>query len=144
MSNIQGRFRRLKYKLKHDFLSVETVVLVVAVVLCLVWTFQSIEAMNRNWELNGKLNAEKQKLALATVEVETAELENEYYASDEYQELMARKLAGKQLPGEHMVYLEENSEAAKNKHEEPEVAAQPVKEVKEYSNLEKWLQYLFP
>lgn len=142
MSELFKKLRRLKYKLKHDFLSLENIVLFVAVVMCLVWTFQSIEAMNRNWELTDRLNAEKQNLALLTVEVETAELENEYYRSNEYQELMARKLAGKQLPGEHMVYLEENSDAAKNKHKNFD-APQPVQK-KEYSNPEKWLQYLFP
>ena len=139
---MQDKLRRIKYKLKHDFLSVETIVLVVAVVMCFVWTFQSIEAMNRNWELTEKLNMEKKSLALVTVEVEAAELENEYYASNEYQELMARKLAGKQLPGEHMVYLEENSDAAKNKHKKIEV--QEPEAQKEYSNPEKWFQYLFP
>lgn len=141
MNGIKSVIRRFKYRLKHGFLSLENVVLALAVILCLVWTYQSIEAMSRNWELVERLNAEQKTLQLLTLEVEAAELENEYYASDEYRELAARKFANKQLLGEHMVYLPENSETAKNKHK-TNVAL--VKEEQDYSNFEKWLMYLFP
>lgn len=137
---MRDKLRKIKYRLKHDFLSIENIVLVIAVVMCLTWTYQSIEAMSRNWELNDRLNADKRTLELLKIEVEAAELENEYYRSDEYRELMARKFANKQLPGENMVYLPENSEAAKNKHSVVVATAQE----KEYSNIEKWWMYLFP
>jgi hypothetical protein len=127
--------------LKHD-LSIENIVLIVAVVMCLVWTYQSVVAMERNWVLTDRLNTERRELQLLDIEVEMAELENEYYRSDEYQELLARKSANKQLPGEHMVYLPENSEEAKNKH--VVVSETEKQEKKEYSNFEKWLRYLFP
>lgn len=141
MIKFSDKVRRLKYKVKHDFLSVENVVLVIAIVMCLSWTYRSVEAMSRNWELNERLSAEKKSLELATVEVEAAELENEYYASAEYQELAARKYANKQLTGENMVYLEENSEAAKNKHKTAEVEDVLPAQV---SNYEKWMRFLFP
>ncbi len=140
MNGIKTAFRKLKYRLKHDFFSIENVVLVIAIAMCLTWTYQSIEAMSRNWELTDRLNTDKKTLELLEIEVETAELENEYYASAEYQELAARKLANKQLPGENMVALPENSEVAKNKHK----VAVSTKEEKEYSNAEKWWMYLFP
>ncbi len=136
------KWRQAKYKLSHDYLSVENVALVIAVVLCLVWTYNSIVSMSKNWELSEKLDTEKKNLELVKMEVETAELTNEYYKSEEYQELAARKMANKQLEGEHMVYLPENSEMAKNKHEQEVVA--PVEEKKEYSNFEKWMTFLFP
>ena len=140
MNKIKTTLRKLKYNLKHGFFSVENVVLMLAIIMCLVWTYQSIEAMSRNWELTDRLNTDKKSLELLEVEVEAAELENEYYKSDEYKELMARKFANKQLPGEHEVYLPENSEAAKNKHQ---TVANAEKE-REYSNIEKWWMYLFP
>lgn len=143
MSGVKAKIRQWKYKLTHDFLLPENVVLVVAVVLCLTWTYKSIESMTRNWELAEQLNADLKTLELLEVEVEMAELENEYYKSDEYQELMARKLANKQLPGENMVYLPENSEAAKNKHLEVQtVTTENIEQ--EHSNFEKWMLYLFP
>ena len=137
-----NKLRRIKYKLKHDFLAVENIVLAVAVAMCLVWTYQSVVAMTRNWELAERLNAEKKNLQLLEIEVEAAELETDYYKTEEYQELAARKLNNKKLSGENMVYLPENSEAAKNKHQNIEIVVQD--EGEEYSNIEKWMRFLFP
>ena len=140
MSRIENWFRRLNYKLRHDFLAVENVVLAMAIILCLMWTYQSITAMSRNWELSERLTTERKELELVSVEVEAAELENEYYKTEEYQELMARKHLDKKLSGENMVVMPENSQEAKDKHKEVMIE---VKE-KEYSNFEKWMMYLFP
>lgn len=140
MSKIKSVIRKARYNLKHDFLTVENVVLGLAIVLCFVWTFQSIKAMSRNWELSEKLTAEKKTLELLKVEVETAELENEYYKSDEYQELLARRQFDKKLEGEKMVVMPENSNEAKNKYKN--VATESNE--KSYSNFEKWTMFLFP
>lgn len=139
---MRDKLRRLKYRMRHDFLSLENVVLAIAIIMCLTWTYQSIMAMNRNWELTERLNTENKTLQLLKVEVEAAELENEYYQTDEYQELMARKLLDKKQPGENMVVMPENSEVAKNKHRTVTVTMET--NTKELSNPEKWLSYLFP
>ncbi|MBQ6414072.1 hypothetical protein IJI28_00395 [Candidatus Saccharibacteria bacterium] len=141
MNKIKTWVRRVRYYLKHDYLTIENVVLLFAIILCLVWTYQSVKAMSRNWELSEKLTAERKELELLTVETEAAELENEYYRSNEYQELMARKYLDKQLPGEKMVVLPENSDNARNKHKEVE---QVIEEKEDYSNFEKWMRFLFP
>lgn len=140
MNTIKTKFRRLNYKMKHDFLTVENIVLLFAIVLCLVCTYQSIVSMSRNWELSEKLTAEKRELELLNIEVEARELENEYYASDEYQELIARKNLDKEYSGENMVVMPDNTEAAKNKHQQEKIDIQE----KTYSNFEKWMLYLFP
>ncbi len=137
---MNSKFRQWKYKMRHDYFSPENIVLVIAVVFCLVWTYQSIVSMSRNWELAERLNADKKTLELAKLEVEAAELENEYYKSEEYQELAARRLANKQYADEKMVYLPENSSAAINKHRAVVIEVPE----KEYSNAEKWFMYLFP
>ena len=140
MNKLKLKWRRLKLKLKRDYFSVENVVLALAVFLCLMWTYQSIMAMSRNWALTERLTTEKKALELLNVEVEAAELENEYYKTDEYQELLARKYLDKKLPGENMVVMPANSERAKKQHKT--VAA--AKQEKTYSNFEKWMMYLFP
>ena len=96
--------------------------------------------MTRNWELSEKLNQERQSLELLKIENQTAELENEYYRSDEYLELLARKTADKMLSGEHMVSMPENSEEAKNKHK----SVQKTTEQNSKSNYDKWMLFLFP
>ncbi|MBQ3445982.1 hypothetical protein IJG29_04675 [Candidatus Saccharibacteria bacterium] len=140
--NIKNSLRRMNFKVKRDFLTVENVVLILAIVLCLTWTYQTIAAMSRNWELSERLTEERKNLELISLEVEAAELTNEYYKSNEYQELMARRNLDKKLDGENMVVMPENSEEAKNKHqEESKVAAE---EEPKYTNFEKWMMYLFP
>ncbi|MBR2796013.1 hypothetical protein IKE13_03110 [Candidatus Saccharibacteria bacterium] len=140
MSGVMNKLRQFRYKMKHDFLTLENVVLVAAIILCLTWTYQSIVAMSRNWELSERLTTERKTLELLSMEAKSAELENDYYRTEEYQELMARKYLEKKLPGEQMVVMPENSEAAKSRFRQD---SEEVKE-KEYSNFEKWMMYLFP
>ena len=83
MNAIKTKLRQLRYILKHGFFTIENVVLIIAIALCLTWTYQSIQAMSRNWELTERLSADKKTLELLKIEVETAELENEYYKTDE-------------------------------------------------------------
>lgn len=134
--------RKLQYWLTHDFLTLDRVVMVIAVVCCLMWTWGSIDSMTRNWSLAQELMNRQREKALLELEVETLELENEYYESTEYKELAARKYQGKMLPGETMIYLPDNSEAAINKHkisteEDVTIATATM------SNLEQWLAFLF-
>ena len=138
--NVKNSLRRVRFRLRHDFLTVENVVLILAIVLCLTWTYQAIVAMSRNWELSERLTSERKALELVKTEVEAAELENEYQATEEYQELIARKYLDKKQPGENMVVMPENTEEAKVKHQTSSEA--PVR--KDYSNFEKWMMYLFP
>ena len=138
--SVKDNLRRTKFRLKRDFFTLENIALLLAIVLCLVWTYQSIVAMSRNWKLSETLVTEKKELELLNIKVEAAELENEYYKTNEYQELMARKILDKKLSGENMVILPDNSEEAKNKHK----VAKVEKQEKSYSNFEKWMMYLFP
>lgn len=140
MNKIKTWVRRAEYRLRHDFLVPENIVLVIAVILCLTWTYQSIVAMSRNWELSERLRAERKSLELLNIEVEAAELENRYYASDEYQELMARRNLDKKTEGENMVVMPENSDEAKNKYQQVTV----TEVEKKYSNFDKWMMYLLP
>lgn len=141
-SDLKTKLRKTGYWLKHDLLVFDNVVIIVAAICCLIWTWGSISSMTRNWSLAQEVASRQREKALLELEVETLELENEYYLSAEYQELAARKYQGKMLAGETMIYLPENSEAAKNKHKNSDTAdAGPA--VAEASNFEQWLTFLF-
>lgn len=140
MSGIKDGIRRINYKIKHDFLMVENIVLFLAIGLCLVWAYQTIAAMSKNWELTEDLFEKNKELELLSIETEALRLENEYYKTEEYQEILARKYLNKKLPGENMVVMPENSDLAKNKHK----SATNAMEEKTYTNFEKWMMYLFP
>ena len=141
MSELKTKARKAKYWLKHDFFVFDNVLIFAAIVLCLLWTWGTISSLSRNWALAKEMINREREQALLELEVETLELENSYYESAEYQELAARKYHNKKLPGETVISLPENSEIAKTKHTADVVASSP--KVKEMSNFEQWMAFLF-
>ncbi len=134
--------RKFQYRLKHEIFVFDNVILLIALVFCLIWTWGSISSMTRNWTLAQELMNRQREKALLELEVETLELENEYYLSEEYQELAARRYQGKKLPGENLVYLPPNSEAAKTKHSTTSDETSDANS-DQLSNIEQWLLFLF-
>ncbi len=135
------KLRQFIYHLRNDFLSTENIILVVAIFLCGLWTYQSIVSMSRNWKLHEDLSTIQKERDILSIEIETAELENAYYSSAEYQEIAARRYLDKKLPGENMVKLPSNSEAAKTKHAQKTVQKTTDQDI---SNFEKWIRFIFP
>ncbi len=143
MSELKTKVRKGQYKLKHEVFVFDNIILIVAVVLCLAWTYGSITAMTRNWTLAQELISRQREKALLELEVETLELENEYYLSEEYQEIAARKYHNKKLPGETMIYLPDNSTAAKQKDSETSSPTVNTPTPEEKSNFAQWMAFLF-
>ena len=100
------------YFFKRDFLAAQNIVLAVAILLAFYFLAGAINATSKTWSLQTKLNALLAQEDLTKIEVEKLKLEKQYYQTDEYQELMARKKLGKMAAGETMVILEPNSKAA--------------------------------
>ncbi|MBR3368762.1 hypothetical protein IKG45_03165 [Candidatus Saccharibacteria bacterium] len=137
MPKIKTSARRFFYNLKNRFFTVENTVLFIAIILCLGWTYGAISSMTRNWQLSRVLVEKQYEEKILELEIESLGLENAYYSSEEYQELSARKKLNKKLPGETLIYLAENSEEAKKKHEIPEKLTGPEK-----NNLSEWTAFL--
>ena len=140
MKNFKTQLRRSYFRIKHDYLSFDNIIFFVAIIVCFFWTYSSLSATAKNWELSQKLTARRREQKLLELEAATIELENEYYRSVEYQELSARAKANKMLDGEHLVYLPENSEAARKKYNESEKEETPEKAP---SNVSQWMSFLF-
>lgn len=142
MTELRTKVLRQRYRLKHDFFSFDNVVLMIALALCFAFTWGAISSMSRNWTLAQEVANRQREKAVLELEVETLELENAYYLSDEYQELAARKYQGKKLPGETMIYLPANSEYAKTKHSNDDLTETTVASTT-LSNFEQWMKFLF-
>lgn len=137
-ANLETGARRFSYRFTHDFLTSDTLIIAVALILCFILTSSAISALSRNWELSQRYESRRRELALLRLEVENLELENEYYQSEEYQELAARAKQNKSFPGETLIYLPDNSEYAKEKHQVVSIAEEPT-----ISNFRQWLAFLF-
>ena len=140
MEDLKTRLRRFYYRIKHDYLSFDNVIFFVAIIACFFWTYSSLSATAKNWELSQKLTTRQREQKLLELERASIELENEYYRSNEYQELAARAKANKMFEGEHLVYLPENSEAARKKYNS---SSQTDLSTSEPSNVSQWMSFLF-
>ena len=138
MERTRTSFRKLKYNLKRG-LPRERVFFAIAILACLVWTFSAISAMSRNWELEQRLVAKRYERDILQLEIDALELENQYFASEEYQELAARAKQNKIGEGETLIYLPDNTDYAKHKHDETPVA----ETIEEPANYEQWLSFIF-
>lgn len=137
------KIRRFLYKVKHDLISFDGIAFSVTIVLTLAWTWGAISSLSRNWQLAQTVESRSRELAVLRLEVENSELENEYYKSAEYQELAARIKQNKLLEGEALVYLPDNSEAAKTKHQQNSTVAEAADDTATPSNFSQWVSFLF-
>lgn len=138
---LEAKGRRLKAKVRQEILTPEKLVVLAIPVLMLVWLVGSISSLSRNWNLQQEINERETELEYLKLQVDSIELENEYYASEEYQELTARRLQDKKLAGETMIFLPENSQEAKKKHLEATKEQKGI--LNEKSNVEQWVNFLF-
>ena len=134
----QIRLRPLYYRLKHQYFTVNNAVIAVAAVIALSWAWGSVSVMQRNYELQRRLDAKERELLLTQLEVETLEYQKRYHESREYQELAAREYLGLAQPGEKVLYLPPNSAKAKNLDE----SSRPAPKQLHPSNFEQWLNFL--
>ena len=95
MQRLKTQLRRMIYFFKRDFLTAQNIVLAVAILLAFYFLAGAINATSKTWSLQTKLNALLAQEDLTKIEVEKLKLEQQYYQTDEYQELMARKKLGK-------------------------------------------------
>ncbi len=140
MEKIKTSIRRFYFRIKHDYLSFDNIVFFVAIITCFLWTYSSISATSRNWELSQRIAAKRKELEILRLETEIMESENAYYRSAEYQELSARAKQNKLFEGEKLVYLPENSEAARKKYDKN---TEEDKQVAEPSKFSQWMSFLF-
>lgn len=118
---------------KHATLN--NVLLIAVMVLALSWTWSTIGALNRNYELEQELNQANLETDILELQNENLRLEQAYFQTDEYLELQSRSLLNRAWEGEHLVILPKAEGSADS---EPD---QKVSDDK--SNLEKWMDFLF-
>jgi cell division protein FtsB len=133
--------RKFYYRLTHDYLTLNNLVVVIAFAIAASWVWGSIGVMQRNYRLQQDLDAKTQQLKLTELETLSAQLEQKYYQSDEYKELAVRTRLGLANPGERVIILPPNSQAAKA-GDQAASASQQVAAVAP-GNFQQWVNFLF-
>ena len=130
------KLKRLIYRVQHDYLMLNNIVIAVAVLIAMSWAWGSIESMQKNYELQRTIENKRQQVEIEKLQVSLLEYESKYYQSEEYQELTLRQRTGKGLPGEKQLITQSFEDAAAAEKPTPNT-------VRNDSNFQQWMNFLF-
>lgn len=98
----------IRHQIKQYY-TLDTIVLLAAILMASGFIWSTMDALQNNYVLQRQVDVLQSQVDASRLESDTLELENTYFASDEYLELQARQQFGKALPGEHMLILPANT-----------------------------------
>ena len=133
--------RRLYYHFSHKYMTLNNVVVAVALVIAASWVWGSLGVMQRNYNLQKEVDLKSRQLQLAQLETLNMQLEQRYYQTSEYQELASRQSLGLARPGEHVLILPDNSPAviAADQAANTQVAVRDQPQ----SDFQQWVNFFF-
>lgn len=130
------KLKRLIYRIQHDYLTLNNVVIAAAILIAMSWAWGSIESMQKNYELQRSIDNKRQQVEIEKLQVALLEYESKYYQSEEYQELTIRQRTGKGLPGEKQLITQSFESATP-----AQKLASSAKRTD--SNFQQWMNFLF-
>jgi hypothetical protein len=133
--------RRLCYQLRHKYLTLNNIVVVIGLMIAAGWVWGSLNVMQRNYILQKELDDKSRQLIVAQLDTASAQLEQRYYQTNEYKELAVRARLGIVTPGESVLILPPNSDAAKNADKATATGLANTQEP--VSNWQQWVNFLF-
>jgi len=133
--------RRIYYLFRHKYFTLNNAVVAIAFMIAAGWVWGSLGVMQRNYSLQKELDDKSRQLIVAQLDTENAKLEQRYYQTDEYKELAVRERLGLVTPGESVLILPPNSEAAKNA--DKAVMMTSSTQTVPVSNFGQWMNFLF-
>ena len=117
----------------------------VFVVIALLVTWNSIGVIQTNYELQQELSRLQQENDIRKLENDTLKLRNEYFETDQYLELAARKQFSKAAPGETLILVPEEvalQHSVAMPDEVKNTIASPEKPQYQ-QNFEAWMEFFF-
>ena len=135
LMNIKKRLSSLR----RQYGTMNNIVVAVALLVAASWAWGSVTVMQRNFALQREADEQERQLQLSQLEVDTLQYQQNYYKSDEYKDLAARTYLGLASPGEKVLVLPPNTDAAKDDDATKKTTPQKTGSI---SNLDQWLNFL--
>lgn len=130
----------------HQLKDVRVLGLLVFCIIALLVTYNGLGAIQTNYVLQKQIARLEQENAIRQLENNNLRLKNEYYNTEQYLELQARRQFGKAAPGETVV-LVPRSVALKYTVDTPaEATASPQEKPHKpmyQQNFESWMDFFF-
>lgn len=116
-------------------------------VIVLLVSWSGVKVIETNFELQKQLSKLRQENQVAELANNNLKLQNQYYGTDQYLEIQARRQFGKGLPGEKLILIPKSVALAHT----VDLQAQPEQTVKKSAsrkplyqrNFEAWRKFIF-
>ena len=115
-------------------------------VMALLVSWSGVRVIQANYELQRKIARLQQEVAVNQLQNDNLKLKNEYYNTDQYLELQARRQFGLAAPGETVLLVPEAIALAHSVELPKEEATPPPPEQHKpfyQKNLEDWMEFFF-
>jgi cell division protein FtsB len=120
--------------------------MVFGVILVLV-SWSTVGVIQTNYELGKKITRLEQQNEVYNLENTNLKLKNEYYNTDQYLELTARRQFGRGAPGEQMYIVPKNIALQHTvpmpSSQEKAIASPPSPKSRYQKNFEAWMDFFF-
>ncbi len=127
----------IRHQIKQYY-TLDTIVLLAAILMASGFIWSTMDALQNNYVLQRQVDVLQSQVDASRLESDTLELENTYFASDEYLELQARQQFGKALPGEQRLILPANTVS-----DTVTAQANSKKSASPGGNFQAWLNFFF-
>jgi cell division protein FtsB len=122
-----------------------TIGLVVFGIVAILVTWSGIKAVQTNYDLQKQISALQQQNQVSELENKNLQLQNQYYNTDQFLELAARRQFGKAAPGETELLVPKSvalAHAADLKKPLQQITAAPsLNKPKYQQNFEAWINF---
>lgn len=113
-------------------------------ILAVLVSWSTITAIQTNYELQKQIAGLQQENDVKKLENTNQQLANEYYKSDQFLELAARRQFGKAAPGEKLVIVPKSAALAHTvdlPHTATEAAEAPAQTSRYQRNFQAWMDF---
>lgn len=142
-----NKIKKLKsYQYIKSLSDIRVLGLIIFGAIALLVSWSSIRVIEMNYKLQQKLARMEEETKLLEMENTNKKLENEYYHTDQYLELQARKQFGKAAPGETVLIVPESIALANTINLNPDENQNKAKTSKKsfyQENFEAWIDFFF-
>jgi len=145
---VLGKIKNLpNHPLAHDLRDVRVLGLLVFGVIVLLVSWSGVRVIEVNYQLQQQVTRMQEQNKLKDLGNANQKLENQYYQTNQYLELQARKQFGKAAPGETLLLVPKNIALA-HTIELPQVEEQTTTTVASskpfyQQNFESWMRFFF-
>lgn len=144
VKTMQNRqIRRFLYHARHEYLTMNNVVLAVAAVITVSFAWSSVQAIQRNYALQREVDDKHRQEQLIRLQTENLQFEQRYYKSNEYLALEAKRRLGLADSGEKVLILPPNSTAAKEADNPDRTTNANSADLPPPAPLSQWIDFLF-